>query len=123
MERTREEAKAKLRALLYAPDIDEVRRRVGEAWILGERFPVPKFTPTCPGCCSDRVIFRRMRFFKVGGPATTPYRCDVYAKCSSCSLVFTYGLVIPEAMWKANEKFGQIHRKTILAELEEMDGF
>jgi hypothetical protein len=115
-------AREKLRDLLSVPAIEIVHENVEAAWHLGERFPVPKFDPRCPCCDSLGVIFRRMRFFLMGGPATTPYRCDVYAKCCNCSVVWSYGIVISKEMFKANEHIGIIHRKEILEALEEMDG-
>lgn len=106
--------------LLTVPPIEEVHEKVRAAWHLGKRFPVPKFKPTCPCCQSEDVIFRRMRFFLIGGPATTPYRCDVFVKCGKCSAAWTYGIVIPKEMYEANQHVGQIHRKDILAELKNM---
>jgi hypothetical protein len=117
-----EEAQEILRGLLYVPPLEVVHENVAKMWHLGKRFPVPKFHPVCAFCSSTDVVIRRMRFFKVANPATTPWRCDVYMKCKRCSVVWTYGIVIPKEMWKGNEKHGMIHRKRILSELENMDG-
>jgi len=113
--------KERLRKLLHSPPLEEVEKKVDAAWHLGERFPAPKFTPVCPHCHCYDVIFRRMRFFLMGGSPTTPYRCDVFVKCGTCSVTWTYGIVIPKRMFKANEHIGQLGRKDILDALETMD--
>ena len=115
--------KERLQKFLSVPPIEVVHENVEAMWHLGERFPVPKFDPACPTCGSEAVIMRLFRFFMRGGPATVPYRCDVYMKCTACSVVWTYGIVISKEMFKANEYIGLIHRKTALEILEEMDGF
>ena len=118
----KESAKERLRALMVVPELEVVHENVARAWYLGERFPVPKFDPKCPACDSMKALIRMYRFFMRGGQATTPYRCDVYMKCMDCGAVWTYGIVISKEMFKANEHIGLVHRKTVLAELETMDG-
>jgi hypothetical protein len=115
-------AKAKLTKMLTVPSFEEVQEAIAEAWYMGERFPVPRFTPRCANCQSDQMVLRYLRFFKRGGLATWPYRCDYHMKCAVCSAILTFGVVIPKEMFKANEKYGQFHRKTVLSELENMDG-
>jgi len=118
----RKSARKKLQDLMVVPDLEVVHENVAKAWYLGERFPVPKFNPKCPACDSRAALIRMYRFFMRGGPATTPYRCDVYMKCLDCGVIWTYGVVISKEMFKANEHLGLVHRKTVLAELEKMDG-
>lgn len=115
-------ARERLMGLLSVPAIEDVHEAVAAAWYLGERFPVPRFTPHCVACGSDKMVLRYLRFFKRGGPATHPYRCDFHLKCRVCSGVLTYGIVIPTAMWEKNNGRNQYHRKEILKILEEMDG-
>jgi len=112
----------RLEALLQVPPIEQVHENVRRMWHMGERFPVPKFIPSCPCCSSVDVILRYFRFFKRGGHATYPFRCDVHMKCATCSVVWAYGVVIPEEMFIRNQKYGMVHRKIILQRLESKEG-
>lgn len=80
---------------------DEVLRRVAERWTIGEddEFPLPKFEIRCPVCGSAEVQARNWQFvYRDAGGAK--HRCNVSVKCTVCSHVMTFGVVIPERMYK-----------------------
>ena len=80
------------------PAYKNVIDRVKGKWKLCY-FPLPKFTIKCPVCGSEDIQARNWQFVyrDVGGHK---YRCNVSFKCTVCSFVFTFGLVIPEKLYK-----------------------
>lgn len=86
------------------PDIDNVLDRVRESWDLDRELPVPKFDLQCPICNCGQIQLRQYSFhYRHKTGSRNPYRCDVSFKCTQCSLVWTHGVVVPEAMYKRHE--------------------
>lgn len=78
---------------------EEIMRRINEHWDFICGFPIPKFDVKCPICGAhgDDIIIRQYHFFRreMGG---MKYRCDVWFKCTRCSLTWVHGVVIPESI-------------------------
>lgn len=72
---------------------------VAKMWDLSGSVPLPKFQPHCAVCGHDQILCKHWKYFihKSGG-SSHPYRCDIWLKCTSCSYVWTHGIVVPEEM-------------------------
>ncbi len=81
----------------------EVRTRVERRWDLSGPFPAPRWTIECPCCRSTEVRLRQCSFHK-REQSPAPHRCDVSFKCTDCSLAFSFGVPIPERMYRGDEK-------------------
>lgn len=92
---------------------DEVRERVEARWDLSGFFPRPRWDVLCPCCRSDEVHLRSVRFSQRSPDAKSPHsrRCDVFYKCTCCSLVFHFGIPIPERMWEEKQGDQRYRRK------------
>lgn len=86
---------------ILAPAV--VHKRVSLRWDVSGRFPMPKRDLSCPYCGSGEVIYSQCYFHaRQGSPPPTIYRADVQCKCTDCSMVFVFGVVIPDRMFHAN---------------------
>ena len=90
------------RARRLFPDLqpDEVHALVREAWDVDGPLPVPRFDVLClcSGVLSRReVLVRHWRFHHRGG-GSIGERCDMSFKCTLCSHVWVYGIVVPSEM-------------------------
>lgn len=87
------------------PNPDEVYATVRRVWSFAGPLPVPKTdtgSPTlrCGTCGYATLLVRSWRYFKRGGDATVPYRCDVATKCATCSALTWFGVVVPPDAWE-----------------------
>lgn len=77
--------------------------KVSERWDLTGLLPIPKWNLKCDQCGKtheDGAIQLRSWSFAVvpWGKSKNTHRCDVSFKCRECSLIFYYGVVIPDSM-------------------------
>ena len=92
------------------PDLDkeEVFQNVSKRWNLNTKLPLPKWDIECPVCSASssegKVQARQWQFHKRRTKTDKPYRCDISLKCCRCSHTFTFGLVIPEAIYQKQDK-------------------
>lgn len=79
--------------------VDEVEAAVRKVWQFG---PLPTFRPdsgVCCGKCGGQFLIRDWKVhFRPSSP-TSPFRCDVSTKCTGCSAVDTFGVVVPRDVW------------------------
>ena len=73
---------------------DTVLKRIEENWDFTYGIPLPKFDLICPICKSSEVMARAWKYHKRVGSKTSPYRCDFSAKCTRCSFVMTWGVLL-----------------------------
>lgn len=67
--------------------------------------PLPLWDMQCPCCRDEKVIIRDVQFHTRDG-SPSKYRCLVKMKCTNCSHVFLFGVVIPQSMF---DKYGPSH--------------
>lgn len=104
------------------PDLpaDQVLARVTDAWDLTTGWPLPRFPLVCPVCGYDDVGLKDWRFFE-RKHATVPHRCDVTAKCTSCSHVLTFGLAVPTDVYEQHQPGRTYRWRTVRRELAERE--
>jgi hypothetical protein len=89
--------------LAPAYNTDTVLSRVEAKWNLSRGLPLPRWNITC--LCgaqaeSGGIQIRYWQFARQDGKSH-PWRCNVSTKCTVCSKVETYGLVVSQAYYEA----------------------
>lgn len=79
---------------------EEIMARVSEVWDFDQPFPWPKVDLSCQVCGSGALHPRFWRFFNRGERSRIPWRCDVGVKCTRCSVVLTFGVPVPEDVFR-----------------------
>lgn len=86
---------------------DGVEERVEDHWDLGYPLPMPKFHRACPRCVAadrrmavERLVVKDWKFHQRNTKSKHPYRVDVRLKCVDCSIVYIFGVRVPEAYWR-----------------------
>lgn len=81
----------------YYPELHEVYERVRRAWMWRSGVPYLKHPHVhCPACGSREFVYRNWRFhLRPKRGHRSQHRCDVYFKCTSCSMVWIHGVVVP----------------------------
>lgn len=84
---------------------ESVLQVVSRMWDLSGRVPLPKFELNCPICSCDKILLKHWVYFiRKNAHSSNPHRCDVYMKCTDCSVVWQHGLVVPEEMHPGGRK-------------------
>ncbi len=78
---------------------EEIEKNIDNHWEIYKNFLFPKFIIKCPICGSEKVILKQERFFR-RDEGRMKYRCDIAFKCSECSNVWWFGVVIPDDLGK-----------------------
>jgi hypothetical protein len=80
----------------YAPE--DACARVAQMWDISGPFPLPRWEMgcLCGAMASEGGIQIRSWQFMTQANRPHPWRCNVSTKCTQCSLVLMYGLIIPE---------------------------
>ncbi len=73
---------------------EEKFTKIYQRWDFSKVLPVPLFDFVCPICGSDRIKLGEWIFFRKKSSNGTPYRCDVRFKCTECSFVPIFGVVV-----------------------------
>ena len=80
---------------------ETVEERIQRHWEFVEGIPLPKWDMAC-GCGSTKMQLRNVAYVeKSTEPMYYPYRCFSSFKCTDCSRVQEYALVITEEAFKA----------------------
>jgi hypothetical protein len=81
--------------------------------------PLPKFRLKCPQCGIHKdILAKNWKYWcHTQAGSNHPYRCDIWVKCFRCSLVWTFGLVVPKDIHPEQRKV--IHYREVKKELEE----
>lgn len=89
--------------MLTRPGIDEVEAAVLAVWDFSQTFPMLRDdADVACGCCGGRLLVRWWRYHQKKDRhknLTTPFRCDVSVKCCRCSVLWTFGVVVPRDVW------------------------
>lgn len=98
--------------------LGQVLERVSERWDLRYRAPWPRWVVRCPVCGAEGVrseamgtdgelVMRACNYHaRVNSP--TAYRADVSLKCTRCSHVILFGIVVHEDAWRFGRKVGGV---------------
>lgn len=101
---------------------EQIQHNIEQHWDMTRELPYPKFDITCncgAKASNDEIQARQWSFHhRHGTGSSNPYRCDISFKCTKCSRVWTYGVVVPEEMWRkhANKRYHWREAKEILRE-------
>jgi hypothetical protein len=81
------------------PDVHaaDVSARVALFWDLDWPLPVTREQQLCAGC-AFALILKDWKFHRRTTDTAHPWRCDVRLKCTGCSEVRIYGVVVPKEM-------------------------
>lgn len=78
---------------------------VSRMWDLSGSVPLPEFEITCPACSHDEILPKHFVFsIKNNSYPHNPHRCNVFMKCTRCSMVWEHRLVVPESMHPGRRK-------------------
>ncbi len=114
-------------------DHSELARVLGKVlvhWDLGYRVPIPRM-PRCPYCDGTGLLspalgevgdllIRTANFHPRDRNSRTVYRCDVSLKCTACSFVPMFGVVVHRDMFDEGRSWGaQLLHHAIEEKLQE----
>lgn len=91
----------------YFKDFEKFKK---EYWDFSQVLPTPNFTIYCPICGGSDIKLSHWLFHIKQNPTPTPYRCDVTFKCTCCSYIINFGVLITEEYfkpWKTKQRLIQ----------------
>lgn len=82
-------------------DTSQSLKQCGKHWDFSWIIPLPKNEPVCPNCNSQKSVIRQASLH-TRTDSKSKYRCRICFKCTECSFVYTFGIVIPKKMYDEN---------------------
>jgi len=77
---------------------ENVHEVCASMWDMTSIVPFPKFDIVCSTCGCDKQILRQVSYHtRTGSPSKL--RANVSFKCTKCSKVIIFGVVVPQEVW------------------------